>query len=164
MGTERITRDHLFMGMAHLLAQRSTCERGQVGAVIVRDRRVISSGYNGAPPGMPHCTEVGCKLDPIEELASVGARMSGKPALTSLGCQRTIHAEANAIVWAARHGIATEGAVMFCTYSPCRQCAELAHSAGIVELIYDKNYRATPWDLLEEMGMNHRGVDYATQS
>lgn len=130
---ERPSHDKLFLMMCELIELRGTCTRAQVGAVIVQDRRVVSMGYNGAPPGQKHCTEVGC---------TIGA---------GDGCARAIHAEANAIAWAARHGVPTFGATMYCTYSPCQRCAELILSAGIGRFVYAKSYRAERLDLLNHI-------------
>lgn len=137
------------MRTAHLFAERSTCPRGHVGAVLVANKRIISTGYNGSPPGMPHCDEVGCEA--IQVIGELDVLLNDL--IKDFGCQRTVHAEANAIAYAARHGIETEGSFLFCTHSPCRKCLELAASAGIVEIIYDKPYRATPWALAEELGI-----------
>lgn len=125
----RQTHDEMFTAMALLVAGRSTCNRGQVGAVIVQDRRPVSIGYNGAPPGMKHCTEVGC--DPED------------------GCERTIHGEANAIAWAARAGISVEGTTMYSTHSPCRSCANLILAAGITRFVYSYDYRLGRLDILD---------------
>jgi dCMP deaminase len=135
----RIDRDEMFMRMAELAGMRGSCPRAHVGAVLVQDRRPISMGYNGAPPGMPHCDDAGCEMD-VEH--------------PQLGCQRTIHAEANAIAWAARAGLRTEGATLYTTYSPCRKCAELLAAAGIAQVMFARPYRATPWELVDEMGIN----------
>lgn len=129
----KTSRDRLFMDIAERFAEQSTCTRGNVGAVIVRDRRIISCGYNGSPPGHPHCTEVGC--DPPD------------------GCLRTIHAEANAILWAARAGIATFEATMYSTHAPCRTCAQAIAAAGIVNFYYHTPYREARLDLLRHAGV-----------
>lgn len=130
---DRITRDQLYMGMADLLALRSTCLRGHVGALIVIDRRPAGGGYNGAPAGQPECLDVGCEtLGDME------------------GCQRTIHAELNAIAWAARHGVQTLGATMYCTHAPCKSCAQAIVAAQFNELVYKKDYRAARLDILEQ--------------
>lgn len=129
----RPTHDEMFMAMAYLVAARSTCNRGHVGAVIVDDRRPVSIGYNGAPPGMKHCTEVGC--DPPD------------------GCERTIHAEANSIAWAARRGISLEGTTMYATHSPCRMCASLIIAAGISHFVYDQEYRLGRLDMLDAVNI-----------
>jgi dCMP deaminase len=129
----RLDRLAYLVAQIQLTARRSTCNRGQVGAIIVREGRIISQGYNGAPPGMPHCTDVGC--EPAD------------------GCERTVHAEANAIAWAARAGISTEGASMYCTHGPCVNCAKLVASSGISTLSYLKDYHAQRLDILEATGV-----------
>lgn len=112
----RISRDELFMGIVHLLTLRATCLRRQVGCVVVRDNRVVITAYNGPPSGHPHCLEGGCDL--------------------SQKCVRAIHAEANAIAFAARHGIPLEGCVMYIAATPCKKCAELIIQAGIREIVF----------------------------
>lgn len=120
----RAKHDTIF-DMLDQLRYRSTCLRGQTAAMIVKDGRVISMGYNGAPPGAPHCApELGCAPD------------------TSIGCQQSVHAEANAIAFAARQGISTEGAEMYCISSPCYDCAKLIVSCGIKRVRYTHGYRA----------------------
>lgn len=138
------------MRTAHLFAERSTCPRAHVGAVLVSDKRIIAHGYNGAPPGLPHCDEIGCEELILWEPGQLNMA-DGRE--INLGCQRTVHAEANTIAYAARAGICTEGSFLFCTHSPCRKCVELIASAGIAEIIYDKKYRATPWELIDELGI-----------
>lgn len=122
---DRIDREDLFMGIAKITALRSTCERAQVGAVLVLGNRIVSQGYAGSPPGLEHCTEVGCAIDPH----------------TGVGCIRTIHAEANAIAYAARQGVSTVGSHMYCTHSPCLSCGKLMLSAGVTRLYYERPYR-----------------------
>jgi dCMP deaminase len=139
----RITRPELYMGAAQLFSHRSTCRRGQVGAVIVVEGRIVSSGYNGAPPGMPHCLDVGCDTPP--------SLIPGKSA--EVGCQRAIHAEANAIAWAARYGVRTEHGSMFCTHAMCRACAQLCVAAGIQAVTYKEPYRDDGLEFLEEAGL-----------
>lgn len=122
----RPSRDHIFMEIAYVLRKRSTCVRGQVGAIIVMGGRIISAGYNGAPPGAPHCSDLGCDV-PGNSHES--------------GCQRAIHAEANAIAFAARVGSSTEGGVLYCTHGPCLKCAQLIASAGISQVVFETPYR-----------------------
>ena len=122
--SNRLDSDMVFMLTAAIMAQRATCHRGKVGAVLVRDRRIISIGYNGPPSGMPHCIDVGCEID-----ENTG------------GCLRSIHAEANAILWAGRQGVATEGATLYTTDHPCLYCARIIHSAGITRVVYAREYR-----------------------
>lgn len=124
---ERISRDELLMQVAELIGKRSTCSRalavGGVGAVIAREGRILSTGYAGAPSRLPHCTDVGCEMGSDE------------------GCVRVSHAELNAIAWAARVGVETGGAYLYCTYSPCPSCAQAIINAGIVAVFYRKLYR-----------------------
>lgn len=130
---QRLARAELFMQVAELFAHRSSCERGHVGAILVKDGRIISSGYNGAPPGMQHCLEVGC-----EEVEGVD------------GCVRTIHAEANALVWAARMGVPTLDSIMYSTHSPCASCARLIIAAGVSKVVFRNDYRLARLDLLDQ--------------
>lgn len=138
----RPSHDEYFMEIANVVRSRSTCSRGQVGALIVAENHIISTGYNGAPPGHPHCIDVGCDVDD-EHL--------------ELGCRRAIHAEANAIAWAARYGVSTESATIYCTAGPCLKCAQLILSAGIKEVVYRVPYRLRDGEtLLIESGVNIR--------
>lgn len=129
----RITRHQLLMDVAIAAAKRSTCLRLQVGAVIGFNGRVTSVGYNGAPSGVSHCTPEICGLD--------------KP------CTRAVHAEANAIAWAARQGLATKDHYLYTTVSPCLDCSKLILSAGIGAVIFKEEYRdLTPLIYLENAG------------
>lgn len=131
---ERITRDEMLIEVAHTVAKRSTCCRRNVGAVIARDGRIISIGYNGSPVGMPHCTPATCGPD--------------NP------CTRTIHAEANAIAFAARHGVPIERSFLYVTTSPCLDCAKLILNSGIIGVYYVEAYRdKTPIKLLHDGGI-----------
>lgn len=122
--------------MATVTSARGTCNRAAVGAVISKDGRIISTGYVGSPRGLPHCTDVGCDES------------------TYSGCLRTVHAEANAIAFAARYGISTEGADLHCTHSPCGNCAKLLINAGIVRVVYDSLYRdEKPLGMLAAVGI-----------
>lgn len=124
-----------FMLMAHHVATRATCDRKHVGAVIVVDNRVIATGYNGSPPGLPHCDDVG------HDLVQTVVRMDGDVPVTGANCVRTIHAEANAIAQAAKYGIRLEGATIYCNTFPCWPCFKLVASSGIKKFIYDDAYR-----------------------
>lgn len=139
---QRPTWDEYFMTMARdVIAQRATCNRRQVGAVIVRNKRILTTGYNGSPPGMPHCTEVGCWM------------VDGH-------CIRTIHAEQNAIVQAALHGVSTEGASIYVSAAPCVTCAKLIIAAGICRVIYaDKYTDSLGEQMLQEKGLELHQVD-----
>lgn len=118
----RVAWDRYFMNLAVQAATRSTCPRKHVGAVIVRDKAVLATGYNGSIRGLPHCTDVGCLMENDH-------------------CVRTVHAEANAILQAARHGVRIEGADIYVTASPCWECFKLIANAGIGRVLYGEFYR-----------------------
>lgn len=149
----RISREEVLMESTRLWAKRSTCTRGQVGASIVREGRVLMSGYNGAPPGLPHCDHSVCTCTMtvwIPDAPQTHQPNCGK----SNGCRRSIHAEQNAINYAARCGVATEGAEIYVTFMPCLSCAMSIISAGIVAVTYDLAYRdASGINLLTEAGI-----------
>lgn len=117
------------MDIARMWAHRSTCARNRVGAVIAIHGRTVSSGYNGAPSGMDHCQHV-----PADIADQVG---------TTLGCPLAVHAEANAIAFAARAGVSVDGGELFTTLAPCRSCAQLIINAGIWAVHYAEPYRDT---------------------
>lgn len=117
--------NNYFMEIARVAATRSTCDRKHVGAVIVKNKIILSTGYNGSPRGLPHCDDAG------HELKDMGGRQS---------CVRTIHAEANAIAQAARSGTAIEGAEIYTTASPCYDCLKLIINAGIVRIYCGEFY------------------------
>lgn len=146
----RLTRDELYLQTAVTVSMRGTCPRKAVGAVIVRDNRIVSIGYNGAPPGMPHCIEVGCGGGigvPVESSDGTNWEFPN-------GCTRAIHAEMNAIAFAARAGVPTDDAAMYATLSTCVNCAALVVSAGINKFVYLEEYRITDGlELLEKAGV-----------
>ena len=113
--------DEYFMELAQVVAKRSTCNRRKVGTVLVRDKRILTTGYNGSPSGLPHCTDVGCLI------------VDGH-------CVRAIHAEQNAIIQAALHGITLKGATCYVTSSPCVHCAKMLIAAGIERIVYMDEY------------------------
>ena len=114
--------DDYFMAIARQVASRSTCDRKHVGAVVVRRRMILTTGYNGSIPGLSHCDEVGHLIE------------SGH-------CVRTVHAEANAIVQAARNGVRLEGGCIYVTASPCFGCFKLIANAGLVRVVFGEFYR-----------------------
>jgi dCMP deaminase len=116
------------MKIAHLVATRATCPRRSVGALIVRDKRILCTGYNGAPRGLPHCPEGGPDHD-----WPLGCMRAGH-------CIRSLHAEQNALLQAAMIGVPCEGATLYVTCQPCNQCAKMAINAGIVRVIYEGDY------------------------
>jgi len=130
---KRPSWDEYFLGMMNYVGSRATCNRGRSGCVIVRDKRVISTGYVGSPPGLPHCDEIG------HEMHSVINEDGSK----SQHCIRTAHAEQNAIAQAARFGIALDGATIYCKMVLCYVCAKLAITAGIKRVVAEKDYHAS---------------------
>ncbi|MEB3233772.1 MAG: dCMP deaminase family protein [Leptolyngbyaceae bacterium] len=124
--------DEYFLILAKLAAIRSTCIARQVGAVIVKDRQVLATGYNGPPSGLAHCTDQGYCYPDLADCEQSDAKPS-----------RAIHAEANAIAQAARHGIPTENASIYVTLEPCLSCLKLIISAGISQVYYETSFRKT---------------------
>jgi len=124
---ERPSLDAYFMHIAEIVATRSTCLHRHIGAVIVQGKQIVSTGYNGAPAGHPHCTNIGC--------ARVGVPSGERSELC-----RAAHAEQNAINFAARYGIAIEGATIYTTTYPCSWCAKSIVNAGIKRVVYCEDY------------------------
>ncbi len=121
LSDSRPSWDDYFMDIAFQVAKRSTCDRARVGAIIVKDRRILTTGYNGAPAGLPHCDDVGHLM--------VGGH-----------CMRTLHAEQNAIIQGALHGVAVAGGTMYVTHQPCLTCAKMIINAGIERVVYAGEY------------------------
>jgi dCMP deaminase len=113
--------DDYFLRIARTVASRATCPRASVGCVIVRDHRILTTGYNGAPKGAVHCTDAGCIV-------------------VNDHCLRATHAEANAVVQGALHGVSLDGATAYCTHQPCVHCSKLLISAGIRVIVYETAY------------------------
>jgi len=139
--------DTYFMNIARVVSSRGNCSRRQVGAVIVSDRRIISTGYNGTPRGIRNCCEGGCA--PCASQAPSGA------GLAECVCS---HAEENAITQAAYHGIRLKGSIMYVTLCPCLTCAKMIINAGIAEVVYGGDYVFTEQTraLLAEAGVKFR--------
>ncbi len=133
--------DEYFLDIAKAIAKRSTCYSGQTGAVLVRDKRILTTGYNGSTIGAPHCTDDGCLM----KLTTYG---DGEP---KERCVRTIHAELNAIIQAALHGVSTKGATLYGIYKPCSQCMKAIVNAGIKRIVVVNNYHDEYTDKLAEM-------------
>ncbi len=129
--------DSYFMNIATIVASRATCLRRKVGAVIVKERRILATGYNGTPSGITHCEEVGCLRDKLNVPSGQRHELC-----------RGLHAEQNALLQAALHGISLKGAILYCTNQPCIICAKMLINAGIKEVVISNGY---PDDLAEEM-------------
>lgn len=151
MVRDRISREEMFSQICSVVAQRSTCLRSQVGALIVRDGRIISMGYNGPVSGMPACSKPDSSQQVLiiaEVLEPTGTECMGP------GCTRSLHAETNAIAFAARAGVSVEGCTMYCSLSPCINCAKVIVNSGIKELKYLEEYRDTSGlELLRKAGI-----------
>lgn len=126
---KRPSLDEYFMEIAKVVASRSTCLRQNVGAVIVRDKRILSTGYNGAPMGLPHCLDIGCLRQELNVPSGERHELC-----------RAVHAEQNAIIQAAYHGVSIKGATLYTTHQPCIMCAKMMINAGIVRVVYGKDY------------------------
>ena len=114
--------DQRFMEIAKLVSTWHTCPRAAVGAVLVKDKRVLTTAHNGAPSGEPHCDEIGCLLEDGH-------------------CVRVTHSEQNIISFAAKYGIAIEGSTLYCTHSPCKICFKMLKNAGIKRIVIQQFYR-----------------------
>ncbi|MHB8110571.1 MAG: deoxycytidylate deaminase [Syntrophorhabdaceae bacterium] len=118
-----------FMEIARIVSMRSTCLRRQVGAVIVKDKRILASGYNGAPSGLKHCMEVSCLRETMKIASGERHELC-----------RGLHAEQNAIIQAAYHGVSINGADLYCTHLPCSICIKMLINAGIQKVYYEEGY------------------------
>lgn len=135
MARERASWDEYFMNIAKEVATRATCDRKHVGAVIVRDKSILATGYNGSVRGLAHCDDEGHLMEDGH-------------------CVRTVHAEANAIVQAARNGMRIEGASIYVTASPCWGCFRLIANAGLVKVVFGEFYRDQKiFDVAQRLGM-----------
>lgn len=153
-----MNKDRVFMLIAHQLSQLGTCDRSRVGAVFVRDGRCITWGYNGAPPGMTHCNEnvhgwLEKASTPIP-IPQFDIAIKANSLSEEFGCRNATHAEANALAFAARQGISTDGSTCYLTLSPCLNCARLLIAAGIDRVVWSTTYRDPAGsDLLLEAGI-----------
>ncbi|KXG77932.1 tRNA-specific adenosine deaminase [Fervidicola ferrireducens] len=140
---ERPPWDDYFMEIARVVAKRSTCLRRSVGAVVVLEKRILTTGYNGAPTGLAHCLEVGCLREKM-----------GIPSGERHELCRGLHAEQNAIIQAAVWGISIKGATLYVTCQPCALCAKMLINAGIKKIVYEGEYPdELAMELLSEAGI-----------
>jgi dCMP deaminase len=129
MSEQRPSKDEYFMEISNVVAKRSTCLRIHVGAVIVKNGRILSTGYNGAPYGFEHCLDIGCIRE--KENVAHGTRHE---------LCRAVHAEQNAIIQAALHGVSIEGATVYCTHQPCILCTKMIINGKIKRVVYQNGY------------------------
>ena len=141
---ERPSWPEYFVAITRLVAKRSTCLRRSVGAILVKEKRILATGYNGAPAGVRHCEEVGC----LRESSSI-------PSGTRHELCRGLHAEQNVIIQAAYHGISIRDATLYCTNKPCVICSKMLINAGIKKIYYEEGYD----DALSEQLFGEAGVE-----
>lgn len=135
--------DEYFLGIANLVSKRSTCLRRQVGALIVKNRRILTTGYNGTPTGITHCEVAGCLREKLKVPSGERHELC-----------RGLHAEQNAIIQAALYGVNIEGSILYCTNQPCSICAKMLINAGIKEVVMDSGYPdQMARDFFEEAGI-----------
>ena len=131
LAERRLGWHEYFMNVAHLISRRATCTRGHVGAVIVRENSILSTGYNGAPSGLPHCNDSNCRI----------YRSIHPDGTVEENCVNAIHAEINAIAQAAKHGVSIRDSDIYITASPCIHCLKVLINVGIKTIYYDKPYK-----------------------
>lgn len=139
----RPTWDNYFLSIADVVSGRSTCLRRQVGALVVKEKRILTTGYNGAPRGLAHCVDAGCLRDEAGAPSGAGHELC-----------RGLHAEQNAILQAALHGVSIDGGVMYSTHQPCVLCTKMIINAGLQSIYYLEPYPdPLAQKLLEEAGI-----------
>ncbi|PLX76245.1 MAG: cytidine deaminase [Desulfuromonas sp.] len=137
--------EEYFMEIAKLVSRRSTCLRRQVGAVVVKDKNILATGYNGTPSGISHCEETGCLREQLKIPSGERHELC-----------RGLHAEQNVIVQAAKHGINIDGATLYCTNSPCIICSKMIINSGIKEIVYLDGYP----DILSKDILNESDIEF----
>lgn len=136
--------DQYFMEIAAVVSKRSTCLRRQVGALIVKNRQIVATGYNGSPVNMAHCEETGCLREQLQVPSGQNHELC-----------RGIHAEQNAVVQAAYHGVSVQGGTLYCTHQPCVVCTKILLNAGISRIVYANPYP----DKLAEAMLASSGIE-----
>ena len=124
--------DRYFLDLCEAVSKRATCDRGKAGCVIVKDKRIMTTGYVGAPKALPHCDDVGHDMRKVFD----------DDGNVSQHCVRTLHSEQNAIIQAAKFGISLDGATLYCKITPCRRCAMIIINSGIKRVVCEKHYHA----------------------
>jgi dCMP deaminase len=154
--SDRPSWDEYFLRMAEMVGTRGTCDRGRAGCVITRDKRIVSTGYVGAPVGLPHCDEVGHEMHTV----------TAEDGTQSRHCIRTAHAEQNAISNAARVGQAIEGGTLYCKMLPCYKCAQSIINAGVVRVVALKDYHSTDRtkEIFKQAGITYEIVTDAMET
>jgi len=140
--------DDYFLEMAHLVAKRATCLRRKVGAVLVKEKRILATGYNGAPSGLSHCLDIGCLRDKLNVPSGERHELC-----------RALHAEQNALIQASLHGISVKAGTLYATNQPCVICAKMLINAGIKEIVIADGYPdELAMEFLKQAGINVRKI------
>lgn len=142
--SDRPSWEEYFLNITRLVAERSTCTRRKVGAILVRDKRVLTTGYNGVPSKISHCADVGCLRDKLKVPSGERHELC-----------RGLHAEQNAIIQAATHGVSILGCTLYCTNMPCSICSKMLINAGVVKICYGEGYA----DSLGEEMLREAGIE-----
>ena len=142
---DRISWNEYYMRIAQLVAERSTCLRRKVGAIAVKEKRILATGYNGAPAGLPHCLDIGCLREQLKIPSGQRHELC-----------RGLHAEQNVIIQAAVHGVSIAGATIYCTTQPCLICTKMLINCGITAIYFAEGY---PDDLAQEM-LKEAGIKF----
>ncbi|TRO50640.1 cell division protein DedD [Candidatus Bathyarchaeota archaeon] len=152
--------DRYFLDLCEAVSKRATCDRGKAGCVIVKDKRIMTTGYVGSPAGLPHCDECGHDM----------RRVLNENGTVSQHCVRTLHAEQNAIVQAAKFGIPIKDSTLYCKMTPCRRCAMIIITSGIKRVVCEKHYHADKDTIemfkqanIELVVMNNKVEEYERQ-
>ena len=145
--------DDYFIKLIDTIAERATCDRGKSGCVIVKDKHILTTGYVGSPAGLPHCDEVGHQMKTV--------RHEDEDGRESHHCVRTIHAEQNAIMQAAKLGVSLDGSTLYCKMTPCRNCAMFIIACGIKRVVCKKDYHAggESREMFRQVGLQFDIVD-----
>ncbi|HOO55390.1 MAG TPA: cytidine/deoxycytidylate deaminase family protein [bacterium] len=144
MSDRRPAWDEYFMKICNVVAERSTCIRRHVGALIVKDKRILATGYNGAPSGLTHCEQIGCLREKM-----------GIPSGERQEICRGLHAEQNAIIQASQYGFSIAGSTLYCTTQPCITCAKMIINAGIERIVFEGDYPdSLSLDMIKEAGLD----------
>jgi len=150
MNDTRTSWDEYFMKIAHDISERSTCTRRHVGAILVKDKRILATGYNGAPKRLAHCAETGCLRQQL-----------GIPSGERHELCRALHAEQNAIIQAANQGVAIEGSTLYCTTAPCSLCAKMLINAGVTRVVFAGAYPdQMAIDFFQQAGVEVEQLEY----
>lgn len=155
MGNTRPSWDEYFLNMVDAIGERSTCDRGKIGCVIVKDKRILATGYAGAPSKAPHCSSEGHQMKTVKH----------QDGSSSEHCVRTTHSEMSAVASAARHGVAIDGATIYVKMAPCYACAKVLVNCGIVRVVAQRDYQVSKEtkELFDIVGIEYMQIENEVQ-